>query len=97
MGKLLKKVKANRAKQVANKYEHKKRLFNKALSDKILQTKGQRFTGFFYCNLCGNKHSGGYVYDINGVEYEICKYCYNRIFEKLNYVKIVYTPMGNNQ
>lgn len=86
-----------RAKQVQQKYKKKAKDMRNSLAAKIRDAKGRNFSGNFYCDLCGNKHVMGYIYNIEGKEYEICKFCYNALFDKSPFTKIIYTPMGNNQ
>ncbi len=94
MGKLTRKVKARKTcKKKSGKYNE----FQKTLAKKILNLTGKHFTGMFKCDLCNVTHTQGYVYKIDNVEYEICKFCNDRIRHKENYVRIIYTPMGNNQ
>jgi len=86
-----------RAKQVQQKYKVKANTVRNSLTAKIRFAKGKHFSGEFCCDLCRNKHVTGYVYNINGKEYEICKFCHDKLFNKTPYTKIIYTPMGNNQ
>lgn len=93
-GKNLKKLKAKKGKKRSN---GKVNAWKKALAAKIRTAKGKHFTGMFICDMCRNTHTHGYVYNIDNEEYEICKFCNDVIFQKQNYIKIIYTPMGNNQ
>jgi len=86
-----------RAKQVQQKYKKQVGARKKSLAAKLLNAKGKHFSGMFNCAMCGNKHTDGYVYKIEGKEYEICKFCNDSVFMKPNFIKIIYTPMGNNQ
>ncbi len=89
--------KKTRRKQAMQKQKGKENAWKKALKAKIRLAKGKRFTGMFLCDLCKVSHTHGYVYNIEGEEYEICKFCYDSIFKIPHYIKILYTPMGNNQ
>lgn len=86
-----------RVKQVQQKNKKKANALRSSLAAKIRDSKGKHFSGMFYCDLCGNKHAMGYVYNIEGKEYEICKFCYDSLYGKQPYTKVIYTPMGNNQ
>lgn len=89
------------------KKEHAKRVrsrYNKQISSqkneirkKILVLKGKLFEWTFTCDLCGHQYIKGYLYNDGTNEYEICKFCNDRIFNKHDYVKIQYTPMGNKR
>lgn len=94
MGKLTRKAKL---KKVRGNRKSNYNSFQKTLASKILKSTGKHFTGMFRCDLCNVNHTNGYVYTIDNVEYEICKFCNDRIFHKSNYIRIIYTPMGNNQ
>ena len=64
--------------------------------DKLMKTqKGEPFTYVFRCALCSNKHHEGYEFvDSKGKVYEVCNYCCKR---KNQYVRILYTPIGNKR
>lgn len=94
MGKLLKRIKARKAKK---RCSSKKSPFQKTLANSIRNLKGKPFSWSFMCDLCKVTHTHGYLYNINNEEYAICKFCNDRIHKKENYVRIIYTPMGNNQ
>lgn len=60
------------------------------------------FTGLFHCYKCGKRRWEGYECIVNGEKRLICKQCREgKIPEKTNdkrqYVKIIYTPMGNKR
>ena len=98
MGKLLKKAKARKAgKEAMNKANKKRNSFQKALANKLRDLKGKHFSWSFECDMCRVTHTNGYLYNVDNEEYQICKFCNDRIHQKNNYVRIIYTPMGNNQ
>jgi hypothetical protein len=94
---MIKLSKKAKAKRIRNQSKSKHNQFKKELAKKILNSTGKHFTGMFKCDLCNVTHTQGYVYQIDNVEYEICKFCNDRIHHKENYIRIIYTPMGNNQ
>lgn len=94
MGKLLKRIKSKISKSRKTGIQNQ---YKKELAKKIFGLKGKHFTGMFTCDLCKVTHTNGYIYTIDNVEYEICKFCNNKIHQKQNFVRIIYTPMGNNQ
>lgn len=91
MGKLL--TKKERRKKAAKNYRSPVNGYKKNLRRAVSKATGKYFTGEFVCDLCRHTRFIGYVYDIDNVEYEICKFCNNSIHGKHDYVKIIYTPM----
>lgn len=86
-------TKKAKRKKAARSYMKPQNSYTKELKRKIRSMNGKPFTGWFQCELCNVRHSKGYLYVIDGTEHEICSYCKG----KTNSVRIIYTPMGNNQ
>lgn len=94
MGKLAKRLKTKKTRgRIVSKSEQ----YKKELAKKIRGLKGKHFTGMFSCDLCKVTHTNGYLYTLNDVEYEICKFCNDKIHHKQNYIRILSTPMGNKR
>lgn len=93
MGKLARK----KAKKSKSRSSSKHNQYKKELAKKLFALKGKHFTGMFSCDLCNVTHTNGYIYCLDNVEYEICKFCNDKMHHKQNYIRIIYTPMGNNQ
>ena len=63
----------------------------------VLGLKGELISWNFTCSLCGHHRIKGYLYNDGNQEYEICKFCNDTIFNRHDYLKIHYTPMGNKR
>lgn len=90
-----------RKKELVKKVQSK---FNRLLSSRrneirkrLFGLNGRLFYNPFTCALCGHNHTKGYVYNDGAEEYEICKFCNDSLFRKHDYIKILYTPMGNKR
>lgn len=89
------------------KKEHIKKVqsrYNKIRSDRrneitkhLRGLKGKLFEWNFICDLCGHQRTKGYLYNDGSEEYEICKFCNDRLFKRANFTRIIYTPMGNKR
>lgn len=84
-------------KKVQSEYNKLANARRSAIRRSILNRKGSHFTGSFICDLCGHTRMTGYFYETENGEYEICKFCHDRIYGITHPVKVLYTPMGNKR
>lgn len=92
-----KEAKRERIKEVQKKYNKLANERRSAIFHAILNRRASRFTNYFICDLCGHNRMIGYLYETDTGEYEICKFCYDKIHGIGKHLKILYTPMGNKR
>lgn len=92
-----KEAKRAHIKNVQSKYNKLANERRSAIFHSIKNRRGSRFTDSFICDFCGHTRMMGYFYKTEDGEYEICKFCYDRIHGISQHVKILYTPMGNKR
>ena len=97
MAKNLKYQKADQIKKIQRYYDKKANSRKSEIIKQISNLKGKLFRYCFRCYNCGHDYSTGYIYSIGNEEYEICKFCKDKISGTRRYLRINYTPMGNKR
>lgn len=95
MAKLI--TKKEKRKATINKSNRKTNSLSNKLKSAVSNVKGKYFTGLFQCYICGHTHTRGYLCSIGDDEYEICTDCKKGMASGSGYLKLIYTPTGNNQ
>ena len=94
MGKIGRRAHVKEVQRGYNKLEREKR---SSIKRTIKKLKGTRFTDQFVCDICKHNRITGYLFITEDSEYEICKFCYDAIFDVRPHTKVLYTPMGNKR
>ena len=97
MSKSLKEFKKKHIKKVQSHYNKLANERKNEIRKHVRGLKGKLMEWVFTCDLCGHKRTRGYLYKDGDKEYEICKFCNDRMLHKNNHVRILYTPMGNKR